>query len=270
MGSGALTDPYIFPRQPGEVNRLDLQHYALAEVIRGNYLAPVSDPQNVLDVGTGTGQWVVDLCRAFPRAVGLGLDLVAYSRSAPPPANYRFVRGDVVAGLPFSDGAFDFVHQRLLRPGIPAPAWGRVVLELARVTKPGGWVELAEVAGNGIQSAGPATTELFGFLPRLMETRGLDHDGEATRRLEDCLERAGLTDIGTRRVDIPIGEWGGRPGSFMASDTRAAFMRLAPVIEIRLGVRAPHTLGLVGRTLRECEEHHTTLAFSFAWGTRPR
>lgn len=269
MGSGALSDPYIFPRLPGEVNRLDLQHYALAEVIRGNYLAPVDAPETFLDVGTGTGQWVMDLCRAFPGAVGLALDLVTYPTSTHPPANCRFVRGDVVDGLPFADGSIDFVHQRLLRPGIPAAAWGRVILELARVTKPGGWVELAEVAGNGVQSAGPATTELFGFLPRLMEMRGLDHDGTATLRLDDCLQRAGLVDIGTRRVDIPIGEWGGRPGSFMASDTRAAFMRLAPVIEARIGVSAPHTLELVSRTLSECEEHRTTLAFSYGWGKRP-
>ena len=270
MRAEALADPYIFPRHQAEVNRLDLQHYALAEVIGTHYLAPVKDPATILDVGSGTGQWVVDLCRAFPHALGLGLDLVAHSGPARTPSNYRLVRGDVVAGLPFADGAFEFVHQRLLRPGVPAAAWDRVILELARVTSPGGWVELAEVAGNGVESAGPATQELFGQLLRLMEARGLDHDGAATVRLDDGLRRAGLTNIGVRRVDVPVGEWGGRAGSFMASDTRAAFIRLAPVVEARLGIPASHTLQLVSRTLGECEDHHTTIAFSYAWGQRPR
>jgi SAM-dependent methyltransferase len=213
---------------------------------------------------------VRDLCRAFPRTLGVGLDLVAHSGPAHPAPNYHLVRGDVVAGLPFTDGAFDFVHQRLLRPGIPAAAWDRVVLDLARVTKPGGWLELAEVAGNGVESAGAATRELFGQLLRLMQTRGLDHDGAATLRLDDCLRRAGLTNIGIRRFDVPIGEWGGRAGSFMASDTRAAFMRLAPVMESRIRVPAAHTHQLIGRTLSECEEHHTTIAFSYGWAQRSR
>ncbi len=272
-GEGRSPDPgetYIFPRQQAEVNRLDLQHYALAEVVGANYLAPVHDPAGILDVGTGTGQWVIDCCRAFPHTLGVGLDLVAFTKPPRPPSNYSFVRGDVVVGLPFADGTFDFVHQRLLRPGVPASEWGQVIPELARVTSSGGWVELAEVAGAGVESAGPATTELFGQLTRLMQTRGLDHDGTATLRLDDGLRRAGLTNVEMHRFDVPIGQWGGRAGSFLASDTRAAFMRLAPVLEARLGIPTAHTHDLIGRTLSECEDHHTTLPFSYAWAQRPR
>ncbi|MFZ0218007.1 MAG: methyltransferase domain-containing protein, partial [Candidatus Dormiibacterota bacterium] len=150
---------YLLPRHPSEVSRLDLQHYALRETLRANYLAPIDEPARILDVGTGTGRWVFDLCHAFPRALGVGLDLVAIG-SASGPSNYRFVRGDVTAGLPFDDATFDFVHQRLLRLGIPTAAWDGVIAELVRVTAPGGWVELAEV-GVGIESIGPATEALF-------------------------------------------------------------------------------------------------------------
>ena len=34
-------DAYLFPRHPSEVDRLDVQHYALREALGANYLAPV-------------------------------------------------------------------------------------------------------------------------------------------------------------------------------------------------------------------------------------
>jgi SAM-dependent methyltransferase len=64
------SEHYLFPRHPGEVDRLDIQHYALRETLHANYLAPVEDPQRVLDVGCGTGQWGFEMCREFATALG--------------------------------------------------------------------------------------------------------------------------------------------------------------------------------------------------------
>jgi hypothetical protein len=47
---------YLFLRHPTEVDRLDLQHFALLEGLGTNYLAPVSEPAVILDVGSGTGR----------------------------------------------------------------------------------------------------------------------------------------------------------------------------------------------------------------------
>ncbi|MFZ0217511.1 MAG: class I SAM-dependent methyltransferase [Candidatus Dormiibacterota bacterium] len=143
----AAGDSYMLPRNPSEVSRLDLQHYALRETLGANFLAPVSHPGRILDAGTGTGQWAFELCETFPEATAVGLDVAATSKS-PAPETYRFVRGNLLAGLPFEDACFGFVHQRLLRAGIPAQAWPAVVQDLARVTSPGGWVELVEAVGT--------------------------------------------------------------------------------------------------------------------------
>ena len=108
---------YFMPRHPSEVDRLNLQHYALREALGGNYLAPVSSAAFVLDVGSGTGQWGFEVCGQFPEAMVVGLDLAA-GKPGPPP-RYRLVRSDLLAGLPFNDGRFDFVHQRLLFLAVP-------------------------------------------------------------------------------------------------------------------------------------------------------
>src|SRR5579875_998313 len=68
---------YLFPRHPGEADRLDLQHHALREALGRNHLAPVSSPSRVLDVGTGTGRWGFEVCWEHPGALVVGLDLVA-------------------------------------------------------------------------------------------------------------------------------------------------------------------------------------------------
>jgi hypothetical protein len=52
--------PYIFPRHPREVDRLDLQLYALCEALGV--------------VGCGTGQWAVDLSEELPAHGGCDVD----------------------------------------------------------------------------------------------------------------------------------------------------------------------------------------------------
>lgn len=257
---------YLFPRHPSEVSRLDLQHYALREALGAGYFAPIEQPARILDLGTGSGRWCADMSAEFPRAQVVGLDVVLDEPVRGPRLGY--VRGDVTAGLPFLSGSFDLVHQRLLRSGIPVLAWPGVMADLVRVTRAGGWVELVEI-GEGLVNEGPATLQLRGFLNRLAATRGLDSDGRIVLGLERLLVQFRLENVTTRRVEVPVGEWGGRPGSFMASDMRAMFTRLAPAFEARLSVPLEGTLELIRTSMSECEQLQSSAVFLCAWGRRP-
>lgn len=90
---------YVLPRHPTEVDRLDVQHYAMREALAANYLAPIERPERILDVGWGTGQWAYELCQQFPEAIVVGLDLEPSKPERP--ANYRFIKADLLKGLPF-------------------------------------------------------------------------------------------------------------------------------------------------------------------------
>jgi hypothetical protein len=133
---------YLFPRHPAEIDRLDVQHYALREALGTNHRAPIDAPRRILDTGCGTGQWGFELCAEFPRAHVVGLDLVP--GKADRPARYAFVKGNLLQGLPFRDDQFDFVHQRFLVAGVPLASWPAVVADLVRTLSPGGWIELVE------------------------------------------------------------------------------------------------------------------------------
>jgi SAM-dependent methyltransferase len=252
--------------EAAEIDRLDIQHYALQERLGTNYLAPLQQPARILDVGCGTGLWAYELCAEFPDAQVVGLDLVPSKR--PWPATYRFVRSNLLQGLPFADDRFDFVHQRLLMSGVPVKAWARTVTELVRVTRPGGWLELVE-AEYDIAQAGPSTERMLEVIGRLNRETGLDSTGIIFRNLGDHPRRAGMTNVESREITVPLGEWGGRIGSLMASDYRALFLRLAPVFEAKFGVSERESAPLIAGMQQEWEEHHIVVRFAVALGRKP-
>jgi SAM-dependent methyltransferase len=257
---------YFLPHRAVELDRLDVQHYALRAALGAHHLAPLEHPAEILDVGCGTGQWAYDLCAEFPMAVVVGFDLQPSKRPWPPA--YRCVRGNLLQGLPFADDRFDFVHQRALISGIPVSSWPSVCRDLVRVARPGGWVELVECP-PWFESPGPVTTRLCEMLQRLLLARGLDSTGGVVAALDDHLGRSGLADVGTRALDLPVGEWGGRVGSLMATDCRALFFRLEAAFEAAFGIGDHEYRELVSAMQREWEQHHTTYRFVFAVGRKP-
>jgi SAM-dependent methyltransferase len=242
---------YLFPHHPGESYRLDVQHYALWAALRANFLAPVDEPGLVLDVGCGTGRWGLEVCGQFPGALVVGLDLVAGELERHL-SRYRFVKGDVLRGLPFADGRFDFVHQRFLLAGVPLASWPEVVADLARVTQAGGWVELTEIPWQ-IEGAGPATERLLALGRELAASRGLDPGRVVFDSLDGYLRQVGLENVTRRDLSIPIGEWGGRVGSLMATDGRAAFTRLCEAPQARSRLSAGEARQLIQEALAEWE-----------------
>ncbi|HEU0028187.1 MAG TPA: class I SAM-dependent methyltransferase [Ktedonobacterales bacterium] len=228
--------PYALPKDDAEINRLDFQHYMLRYALRGNYLAPLDKPRDILDVGSGSGRWTQEMALTFPDANVFGLDL------APPPAeaatdgrgvardtrppNYVFVAGNVLEGLPFADASFDFTHQRLLFAAIPrprCPRWPQVVSELARVTRPGGWVELVE-GSVGAGAASPAERMFTQWALAVTARREIDL--QIGPHLPTFLREAGLANVTTREVQIPIGKHGGRLGRMMQTDVLAVIQGL--------------------------------------------
>ena len=202
--------PYALPKDDAEINRLDFQHYMLRYALRGNYLASIGQPRDMLDVGSGSGRWAQEMALAFPQTNVFGLDLVAPSADANAdaaggapdvrPPNYVFVAGNVLEGLPFADASFDFTHQRLLFAAIPRPKWPQVVAELARVTRPRGWVELIE--GNvGVGAASPAEKVFTQWALKVTMMREIDL--QIGPHLPTFLQQAGLTNVAVREIQDP-------------------------------------------------------------------
>jgi ubiquinone/menaquinone biosynthesis C-methylase UbiE len=213
--------PYALPRDMEEINRLDFQHYMLRYALRGLYAAPLESPASIVDVGTGTGRWAMDMAQLFPQTHVIGVDV------NPPPAderaqagmdvrppNYRYAPGNVLEGLPFENGAFDFAHMRLLFTALPADRWPLAVQELARVTRPGGWVESVET--TGLHDGGPNVDQMMSWITQMSARRHVDLTNAS--RVAEFMQSAGLRNVAASVVNVPTGVWGDRLGTMVATD----------------------------------------------------
>lgn len=216
--------PYNLPVDTEEVNRLDFQHFLLRYAFQGLYAAPIGQQTaSILDVGSGTGRWAIEMAQLFPHARVVGMDVKppAVDERAGTggaldlrPPNYSFAPGNLLEGLPVPDGSFDFVHMRLLFSAIPHDRWPYVAQELARVTRPGGWVESVEA--TALERGGPNVDLLWSWIAQASARRGVDlTDGG---RVAEHLRAAGLVNVATHRIEIPTGKYGDRLGGMAATD----------------------------------------------------
>ncbi|GCE20978.1 class I SAM-dependent methyltransferase [Dictyobacter kobayashii] len=260
--------PYMLPSDLTEVQRLDFQHYMLRYAFKGNYLAPIKQPKDILDVACGTGRWMFEQAQAFPQANIMGIDLVpprVDKSSLAFPKKCVFTQGNVVDGLPFVDQTFDFVHQRLLILGIQARAWPRLLYDLYRVTRPGGWIEIVDT-NLTCQRLGPETTRLAQWVHELKVQRGIDPS--LPQRLGTNLKQVGLTNVSTHKVSLPVGLWGGRIGSMMLQDMIAVTQATRPFVTAHAGITTQEYDRLAEKTFKEYEQYKSYSNFYVAYGQR--
>jgi SAM-dependent methyltransferase len=126
----------------------------------------VSEPERVLDVGTGTGAGALLLAREFPRASVRGVDISdEMIRSAQqkigldPEGRVAFRVADA-ASLPFGDESFDLVAQLNMPP---------FFTEIDRVLRPGGHVIVASSWGSDTPFYTPDAVLERGFRRRGIE-----------------------------------------------------------------------------------------------------
>ncbi|TGZ81126.1 hypothetical protein EX30DRAFT_395926 [Ascodesmis nigricans] len=98
---------YLSPNDEIERDRLKFYHAVQLEILNQKlYLAPIGEnPQRILDCGTGTGIWALDMGDLFPSAVVTGVDV-------------KFEIDDLDFGWTFQKNTFEFIHALQLVTGI--------------------------------------------------------------------------------------------------------------------------------------------------------
>jgi len=64
-----------------------------------------------VEVGTGTGKWVLEVANAYPSGRVVGLDISPIQPTFVP-MNVEFIMQDVIAGTDLNDASTDLVHSR--------------------------------------------------------------------------------------------------------------------------------------------------------------
>lgn len=94
---------YGMPVDDDELDRLDLNHYKYTMIQGGQlFLAPVDDPKTILDLGTGTGIWAIEVADKLPSATVIGTDIAPVQPDwIPPNASFQI-------GTPFPSSLVRF------------------------------------------------------------------------------------------------------------------------------------------------------------------
>ncbi|KAI8048807.1 S-adenosyl-L-methionine-dependent methyltransferase, partial [Syncephalis plumigaleata] len=179
----------------------------------------------VLDVNTGTGIWVLEMATACPNTLFLGIDTEKCFPQCTMPPNCRFECMNIFHGLDCASELFDYVHIRLQLAFIPTDAWQQVLLEMYRITSPGGWIEVVEWDAF-YRQGGPISNRMTDVARQLLSMRACDPS--KVPRLDGRITDAGYTQVTTRAYDIPLGRWGGSIGLQMMLDIESIVRIVAP------------------------------------------
>ncbi|KAK7741682.1 hypothetical protein SLS62_010919 [Diatrype stigma] len=204
---------YPLPNDEGEQYRGDLNSYLFKDVCDGKlFLAPLRPPapQKVLELGTGTGSWAIDMGERFPDAQVVGVDLSRIQPGFMPNVDFQV---DDVESEWLHPTDFDFIFLRELSVYIQDP---RKLFERAfQHLKPGGWIEcqdleLAAYSDDGSLPEGAPLQRLFEVI-RAVKDIGEHYGAENHNHLPligDFLREAGFTRVEkTMDRKIPWSPW---------------------------------------------------------------
>ncbi|KAK7460096.1 methyltransferase domain-containing protein [Colletotrichum acutatum] len=197
---------YLFPVDELEKDRLDIFHHLITKARGGLWEVPLPAKPHVLDLGTGTGIWAIDVGEA--QVLGLDLSLIQPKLI---PTCVRFERADVEAPLPAAEQTFDLVHIQMLLGSIRD--WPDLYRKSFRHIKPGGYIEQVEIEWiprSDDNTLTPDSPLVFWGenLRHAMHRYGQSIDIIDTKKE---LHAAGFTDITEKMIRLPTNPWSQNP-----------------------------------------------------------
>ncbi|KAF1813552.1 S-adenosyl-L-methionine-dependent methyltransferase [Eremomyces bilateralis CBS 781.70] len=224
---------YCVPVDEVEEERLGTQHDLVTAQFGSLYIAPVPNPSRVLDCGYGQGNWAVRMAEYFEDSEVHGIDI--YPISLPDePENLELFCDDLNSRLTetYQQNYYDLIHSRFVQSGIKTRRWPTYAKDLARLTRRGGYVQMAEWYLN-FQSDSGRLTESHALTQWYTLYQGacqqMNRNPRVGRELRRYLQDAGLQDIHDFCYRVPIGAWSAEPA--LQEIGRQALENFIPLLE---------------------------------------
>ncbi|EIW56376.1 S-adenosyl-L-methionine-dependent methyltransferase [Trametes versicolor FP-101664 SS1] len=214
--------PYPLPVDAEEQQRLNGLSALVRRLIGDSSVGPVRDllalapgeQRRVVDLGTGTGQWVLDMAREFPHVRIYGVDIVPIATRYPPP-NVTFEMHDIMTPLRYAAGSIDMVHARSITMAVRD--YRALIQEASRVLRRGGLFVSCEWArspamedGSDVRVRAPRACAFFDAVRETLRVRrGIECIAAHIPQL--LVESRRFISVETRAFRVPVGDWPNEP-----------------------------------------------------------
>ncbi len=264
-----------------ELARLRMQDHMITTNM-GGVLSEQADPmsfQSVLDIGCGTGGWIMEAAQTYPAMSLVGIDIsqrmINYARTQAQaslvPDRVQFHVMDALGTLDFPPAFFDLVNLRFGISFVRTWDWPKLLRELLRITRPGGVVRVTD-SEIGQHSESPALTRLFEMLQCALFRTGHLFTQESTgltSHLVRLLAEYGCQQVQTKTYRM-VYRAGTPQGETFYQDLKLLFQASRPFIEKR-GCAAEEYETTYRQALKEIGQPDFFVAGNIltVWGYKP-
>ncbi|KAK1992170.1 TAM domain methyltransferase [Colletotrichum falcatum] len=200
---------YVVPNDELEQAREDMKHALVVNICRGAlHSAPLKHPQKILDIGTGTGIWAIEMGDAYPEADITGIDLSPIQPDFVPP-NVHFLVDDAEAEWLYPDDSFDYIHLRHMAAFFKD--WPKLLSQAySRVLKPGGWIECQDLCwrmscDDGTMAPDYTPAKMISLIEEGMATWGFEL--LSAEKFPERLKATGFANQAHEVKKVPLGAW---------------------------------------------------------------
>ncbi|CZT00760.1 related to methyltransferase [Rhynchosporium agropyri] len=206
---GYKAGSYMYPNDETEIERLDRQHAMYKHAFKGrNYFAPLSKPRSILDIGTGTGIWAIEMGDEFPNATIHGTDLSPIQPTEVPENVNFFIDDATEEDWAIAPASFDYIHTRLLLGCFDK--FRDVIRKGFYYTSPGGYMESQELLPTPFCDDKTMPNDW----PLIEWSKHIDQAGNLANRpvriahkLKRWYEEAGFVDVQEKIIRMPVNGW---------------------------------------------------------------
>ena len=225
-----------------ELTRLQIQDQMITAGM-GGVLPEQPDPpvfRRVLDVGCGTGGWLIEAAKTYPAmSLLVGVDvssrMIEHARTQAEAEKLsdrvQFRTMDALRMLEFPSGYFDLVNQRYGQGYLRTWDWPKLLQEYRRVARPGGVIRITEV-DFAVESRSPALNRLNDMCLQALYQAGHYFTAEGNgviSQLARLLHQYGLQNVQTRAYTLE--HRAGTPeGQSFYEDARLVYRTTVPFL----------------------------------------